>query len=131
MARTQIGMFIQKTHRQDEYSPIAPPTGTYISDQSAPLITLHKHKNSQLTPILVPKAQAAAFIARYFGRSRRVVISLVITDARERHPPPPRPCTTRAPTSQLIFCAHPQRILPSRKRQIEKIITHFLPLELN
>jgi hypothetical protein len=76
----------------------------------------------------VPSAHANAPMARNLGRSLSVVMSLMITVVRVRHPPPPRPWTTRAATSQFIFSAHPHRTLPSKNREIANIITHFQPL---
>lgn len=48
-------------------------------------------RNRSFTPMLVPNAQANAPIARYLGLSRRVVMSLRITEAKTRQPPPPSP----------------------------------------
>lgn len=80
------------------------------------------------TPIFVPNAQANAPIARNFGLSLSVVISLTITTVNARQPPPPRPCTTRAAMSQFMFWAVAQRILPKRKRKFANMMIHFRPL---
>jgi hypothetical protein len=55
-------------------------------------------------------------------------MSLMITVVSVRHPPPPRPCTTRAAMSQSIFFAQAHRMLPNKNTATANIITHFRPL---
>ena len=106
---------------------MAPPTGTCVARAVS-----HKLKTlgGFITPIFVPRAHAKAPMARNFGRSLSVVMSLIMTVASARHPPPPKPCTTRAAINQLIFCAHPQRMLPRVNKRIANIMIHLRPLEL-
>ena len=115
---THIGIVIQNTHFQDVYCPIAPPTGIYMDPIVRNCEKLSVNSGQEPSLVFVPNVHANALMVRYFGRSLRVVMSLIITVTRVRHPHPPRPRTTRAAANQSMFFTIAQRILPKKIRRM-------------
>jgi hypothetical protein len=85
---TQKRMLFQKIQRHELYCPMTLPTGTFVFHHIRVFLL---GKGGILTPMFVSSAHVNAPMARNFGRSLSVVMSLMITVAKVRHPPPPSP----------------------------------------